>query len=161
MPEPASSEFWAPPKGEQKARRYNEHGERVLYLCRDIETVAAECQEVAERPKLLIQKFVLIFPEDKVVTLKLDLEKTSPFLHYVLLDSEYVPEETAEFPNVNNPYRATHFLTHLAKLTGVSALEYPSVRGNIQSNPNAINLVLMGDAVAEAEAMTEGKPFSA
>jgi RES domain-containing protein len=160
-PEPASSEFWAAPKGKQKAGRYNEHGERVLYLCRDIQTVAAECQQTAESPKLLIQKFVLIFPENNVVALKLDLEKTCPFLHYVLLDSEYIPEETGEFPNVKNPYRATHFLAHLAKLDGVSAIEYPSARGNIQSNPNAINLVLMGDAVAEAEAMTDGKPFSA
>jgi hypothetical protein len=91
--------------------------------------------------------------------LELDLETNHPYLHYLLLDSEYVPEATAEFANTQNPYRATHFLAYLGKLNGVSGIEYPSVRGGIQSDPNAVNLVLLDEAVGEAEAMTDGLPF--
>ena len=94
-----------------------------------------------------------------MLPLKVDIETNHPYLRYLLLDSEYAPEVTAEFANARNPYRATHFLARLGRLNGVSGIEYPSVRGGIQSDSNAVNLVLMDEAVGEAGAMTDGLPF--
>lgn len=157
--QPTSQELWAPPTGKQAIGRYNELGNRVLYLSRNVQTVAAECPTTVGKPKLFIQKFLLNFPTRGMVPLELDLETNHPYLHYLLLDSEYIPEATADFANVGNPYRATHFLAHLAKVNGVSGIEYPSVRGGIQNDSNAVNLVLMNEAVSEAEAMINGLPF--
>jgi hypothetical protein len=94
-----------------------------------------------------------------MLALPLDLEARFPHLHYVLLDSEYVPDETARFDNVRNPYRATHFLAYLASLSGVCGIEYPSIRAGIQGDPSRVNFVLLGEAVSEAEAMAESVPF--
>jgi RES domain-containing protein len=157
--QPTSQKLWAPPASKQAIGRYNELGNRVLYLSRNVQTVVAECPTTVEKPKLFIQKFLLNFPTRGMLPLELDLETNHPYLHYLLLDSEYVPEATAEFANVRNPYRATHFLAHLGRLNGVSGIEYPSIRGGIQSASNAVNLVLMDEAVGEAEAMTDGLPF--
>jgi hypothetical protein len=151
--------LWAPPVNKQKVGRYNQSGNHVLYLSRTAKTTAAECPPIVDRPVLFIQKFALKLPDLRMVSLELDLESKHPFLHYVLLDSEYVPEEPHEFPNVRYPYRATHFLAHLANINNVSGIEYPSVRGDFQNNPNAINFVMLNQSVIMAESMTEGVPF--
>lgn len=156
---PTSELLFAPPAGQQGTGRYNESGSRVLYLSRTPETVRAECPPSDDKPRLFIQKFRINFPKGCMLSLALDLEARFPHLHYLLLDSEYVPERTAEFANVRNPYRATHFLEYLASLNGVSGIEYPSIRAGIQSDSTPINFVLLGEAAAEVEAMTEGGPF--
>jgi RES domain-containing protein len=156
---PPSTELWAPPIGKQNVGRYNELGSRVLYLSRTADTAAAECPPDVDQPILYIQKFSLRLPKLSIVSLELDLEAKYPFLHYMLLDSEYVPDKANEFPNVQNPYRATHFIAHLAKINNVSAIEYPSIRGNIQNNPEAVNLVIMDITMELVEHMTESEPF--
>lgn len=156
---PTSEQFWAPPAGQQGVRRYNEAGNRVLYLSRTRQTVSAECPARDDKRRLFIQKFCLNLPKGRMLALALDLEAKFPHLHYLLLDSENVPERTAEFANVRNPYRATHFLAYLASLNGVSGLEYPSIRAGIQGDSRTVNFVLLGNAVAEVEAMIEGSPF--
>ncbi len=156
---PTSEQLWAPSASKQKLGRYNESGNRVLYLSRTPQTVAAECPPSDDKPWLFIQKFCLNLPKERMLALTLDLELKFPHLHYLLLDSEYVPERTAEFANVRNPYRATHFLAYLASLNGVSGIEYPSIRAGIPTDSSKVNFALLGKAVAEAEAMTEGGPF--
>jgi hypothetical protein len=157
---PPSKELWAPPVNKQKVARYNEFANRVLYLSRTAKTIVAECPPTVDKPTLFIQKFTLQLPNLRIISLETDLESKHPFLHYVLLDSEYVPESAHEFPNVRNPYRATHFLAHLATINNVSGVEYPSVRGDIRNNPDAINLVLLNESVVIAQSMTEGVPFT-
>ena len=155
---PTSEQLFAPSAGKQRGR-YNESGNRVLYLSRTPETVMAECPPSDDKPRLFIQKFCIDFPKEYMLAFALDLEARFPHLHYLLLDNEYAPEQTAEFANVRNPYRATHFLACLASLNGVSGIKYPSIRAGIQSDSTGINLVLLGKAVAEVEAMIEGSPF--
>jgi hypothetical protein len=157
--EATPNQFFAPPAGKQVKGRYNESGNRVLYLSRTPDTVLAECPWCPEKPRLFIQRFRLNLPKERMIALELDLETSFPYLHYLLLDSEYVPESTAEFGNVRNPYRATHFLAYLASLDRVSGIEYPSVRTAIQGDASAINFVLLGKIVTEVEAMIVGGPF--
>jgi hypothetical protein len=121
--------------------------------------VSKECLSSDDKPRLFVQKFCLNFLKARMLALRLDLEAKFPHLHYLLLDSEYVPERTAEFANVQNPYRATHFLAYLASLNGVSGIEYPSIRAGTPSDSSRVNFVLLGKAVAQAEAMIEGGPF--
>jgi len=119
---PTSEDFWAPTDGQQGIGRYNESGNRVLYLSRTPQTVSAECPPSVDRRRLFIQRFCLTLPKERLLPLGLDLEATVPHLHYLLLDSEYAPERTANFANVRNPYRATHFLAYLASLNGVTGI---------------------------------------
>src|SRR5207237_755447 len=102
---PRSRELHAPPLGKQSLGRYNESGPSVLYLSRTAETAAKECRLGADKPLLYVQKFKLKLPDHKIIVFELDLETKYPFLHYLLLDSEYVPENANELPHVQNPYR--------------------------------------------------------
>jgi hypothetical protein len=156
---PLSKELHAPPVGNQSPGRYNEQGQRVLYLSRTAKIAATECRPDIDKPLIYVQQFKIYLPTLKVILLELNLEASTPFLHYLLLDSEYVPEKANELPNVRNPYRATHFLGYLASINSVAGIEYPSIRGDIQNNPDAVNLVILSSAVATAEVLTEGEPF--
>jgi hypothetical protein len=158
---PLSKELQAPPAGKQSPGRYNEQGQRVLYLSRAARIAATECPPDPDmnKPLIYVQQFKLYLPMMKVVLLDLNMEASTPCLHYLLLDSEYVPEQANDLPNIRNPYRATHFLAYLASINGVTGIEYPSIRGDIQNHSCAVNLVILGNAVATAEALTEGEPF--
>lgn len=153
---PESNEFGAPRN--QIEHRYNENGSRVLYLAKNPLTTIKEISQNPAEPNIWVQKFNLQLPKDWIVKLDLDMEGKAPYLHYLLLDSEYIPNKLAEFPNIQNPYRATHFITYICRMFNISAIEFPSIRGDIQNNPSAINLVVIGDAVLKAEAMTIDKP---
>jgi len=158
LTKPEPNKFGAPPLGKQSEGRYNESAVRVLYLAKDSQTAIKECSPSPEEPSIWVQKFNLQLPNDWVINLDLDMEEKAPYLHYLLLDSEYIPNNLAEFPNIQNLYRATHLLKYICKLLDVSAIEYPSIKGDIQNNPSAINLVVIGDVVLKAEAMTTDKP---
>lgn len=75
-----------------------------------------------------------------------------------MLDSEYLPAHGHEFPNVRNPYRATHFLAFLCDLAEVSAIEYPSVRSGAQGDRSGVNVAVFGEAVEEAHTQMTGPP---
>ncbi len=154
-----AGDFGAPPPGGQVEGRYNPYGARVLYLAGDARTAALECSGRNDSSEVWVQEFAIDLPNHRAVRLELNLETSCPHLHYLLLDSEYLPDATAEFPNVRNPYRATHFLAHLCERFEIAAVEYPSVRGDSRGRADAVNLVVLGDAVSEAEQMTVGLPW--
>jgi hypothetical protein len=154
---PSSSEFGPPPLEKQgKEGRYTQGKSVVLYLSRTPETAAVESGTNPSKPRIFIQKFEISIPNAKVLYLSEDLEDRYPHLHYLLLDSEYLPDEN---PFVPNPYRATQFVAFLCQLREVLAVEYPSVRGRFRDNPNAVNMVLFGNAVDQAFTMAVGDPF--
>jgi len=155
-PIPSSKDLGPPPLEKQGEGRYTEGRDVVLYLSRNIETAAIESGPNKSKPKIFIQRFDLGIPEIKVLRLAEDLEEKYPHLHYLLLDSEYLPEETWFAPV---SYRATQFVAYLCRLKGVLAVEYPSVRGEYKSNPEAVNLVLFGKAADMAKDMTSGDPI--
>jgi hypothetical protein len=136
--------------------RYTEGKSVVLYLSRTVETAGRECPEDSTRPRVVIQEFRLSLPEVRAIHLGVDLESLAPYLHYTLLESEYLPEES---PFVPVPYRATQFLAFLCRLLRVEGMEYPSVKARYRDNPQAVNFVILGAAVAAAGSMTAGEPF--
>lgn len=152
---PSPSDLGPPALEKQGVGRYSEGKERVLYLSRTRQTAAVESRSDQLKPRIFVQQFDLSLHEIKVLRLADDLEERFAHLHYLLLDSEYWPDES---PFVPNPYRATHFVAFLCRLRGISAVEYPSVRGNYRENSNAINIVLFGNAVDDAAQMTSGTP---
>jgi len=153
---PSSSELGPPPLEKQGEGRYTQGKSVVLYLSRTPETAALESGTDPSKPRIFIQKFELSIPNAKVLYLSEDLEDRYPHLHYLLLDSEYLPNES---PFVPNPYRATQFIAFLCQLRRVLAVEYPSVRGYFVDNPDAVNIVLFGRAVNQASTMAVGDPF--
>ncbi len=153
-----SCDFGPPPLGRQGRGRYNEHGHRVHYLSRTQETAALECRATQETPRIVLQEFALNLPDAKIILLDMDLEENHPYLHYLLLDSEYPLTETSELPNLRNPYRATHFLAFVCSRIGISGIEYPSIRGNFKENAEAVNLALFEEAIDRACSVTVGEP---
>ena len=83
------------------------------------------------------------------------METRFPYLHHLLLNSEYLPGES----HLPDPYRATHLLAYLCACLGIDAIEYPSVRVNLKSHPGEFNLVLFRNAVESAGRMMVGEPF--
>lgn len=152
---PYPSDLGPPPIEKQGAGRYSEGEARVLYLSRTRQTAAVESRCDRLKPRIFVQQFDLSLPKIKVLRLDVHLEEKFPHLHYLLLDSEYLPGES---PFVPSPYRATHFVAFLCRLCGISAVEYPSVKGNYKENSNAVNIVLFGNAVDDAVQMTSGTP---
>jgi hypothetical protein len=146
-------DFGAPPSGKQSEGRYNPGGSRVLYLARDAATAGIECSRRPEASNVWVQEFSIQLPHYRWLRLELDMEERYPHLHYLLLDSEYLPDASAKFANVRNPYRATHFVVHVAEQLGIAAVEYPSIR-----RKNGVNLVVLGRAVPIAERMTTRRP---
>lgn len=153
---PAVSELGPPPLSKQGEGRYTCKNEVVLYLSRNSETAVLEIGLDESKPRIFVQQFELSFPDAKVLVLNRDLEETNPHLHYLLLNCEYLPGDSL---SIHNPYRATQFLSYLCRLRGIAAIEYPSVRGGFGTNRDAVNLVIFGNAVGEAEKMTVGNPF--
>jgi hypothetical protein len=129
-----------------------------LYLAREAATAGRECSGQTDACDVWVQEFAIDLPDQRAIHLELDMERTAPYLHYLLLDSEYLPDVTAEFANVRNPYRATHLLTYLCERLEITAVEYPSVRGVSGSGANSVNLVVMGDPVSIAQRMQVGLP---
>lgn len=157
--EPSPTEFGAPPAGSQPEGRYNPGGSRVLYLANDPSTAAAECSGCDGSREVWVQEFVISLTGCRAIRLDLDLEEQHAHLHYLLLDSEYLPGIATDFPNVRNPYRPTHFLTFLCERSGISAVEYPSIRRGIGGTQGTTNLVVLGEAVGLVEQMTVGQPL--
>lgn len=155
---PSSADLRAPPVPVQSAGRYNEGGRRVLYLSTDSRVAALECSATPDKPRVYVQRFDLNLPHRRIVRLELDMEARFPHLHYLMLDSEYLPTRGHEFANVRNPYRATHFLAYLCSIADVSAIEYPSVRGGAQGDRSGVNVAVFGEAVEEAHAQMLGLP---
>jgi hypothetical protein len=155
-PRPSNSNLGPPPLEKQGEGRYTDGRNVVLYLSRTPKTAALEAGTNEAKPKIFIQKFELTLPDATVINLTNDLESKFPHLHYLLLDSEYLPDES---PFVPNPYRATQFLAFLCHLRGISAVEYPSVRGNYKDNPIAVNMVMFGKSVEAATRMMSGRPY--
>lgn len=154
-PAPTSSDFGPPPLGKQVEGRYTDGKQVVLYLSRTPKTAALENPlHDSGKPKLYIQEFHLLVPRFRFLRLTEELERTAPSLQYILLESEYLPEESSL-----KPYRSTQFLALLSKLRGIWAIEYPSVRAGYIDNPDAVNLVVLGPAVDEIKLMTRGDPF--
>jgi hypothetical protein len=153
---PSSSELGPPPLEKQGEGRYTQGKSVVLYLSRTPETSALESGTDPSKPRIFIQKFELSIPNAKVLYLSKDLEDRYPNLHYLLVNSEYLPAENPFFPN---PYRATQFVAFLCQLRGILAVEYPSVRGCFRKNPDAVNIVLFGRVVDQASTMAVGDPF--
>lgn len=156
QPQPSSSELGPPPLEKQGEGRYTHGNDLVLYLSRTPKTAALECGTDLSKPRIFIQQFKLSIPNMKVLYLNKNLEDSYPHLHYLLLDSEYLPNESAFVPN---SYRATQFIAILCQLRLIAGVEYPSLRGDFVGNPNAVNLVLFGDAVDQASRMAVGNPF--
>lgn len=153
---PLASDFGPPSLENQKGDgRYSEERTRVLYLSATRQTAAVESRYDKSKPRIFVQQFDFSLPEIKVLRLANNLEERFPHLHYLLLASEYLPDESPFSPN---PYRATNFVAFLCRMHGISAVEYPSLRGNYKDNPNAINIVLFGNTVDEATLMTSGIP---
>lgn len=153
---PSSDEFGPAPPESARIGRYNEGDQRVLYLGRTVETILAECPPSGENERLFIQKFELSISNAHYLRLTEDLEAEFPELHYLLLDSEFLADSAPFFAAY--PYRATHFLAYLCRIWGITGVEYPSIRGDFKNNPEAVNLVLFGDAVDSACTMTGGVP---
>jgi len=155
---PSPEDFGAPQPGKQPEGRYNPGGARVLYLASDARTAAAECSGQSASTAVWVQEFALDFPDLRAIRLDLDLEQLHPHLHYLLLDSEYLPDLAADFDNVRNPYRATHFLMYLCGQLGIAGVEYPSIRTGSGEAGHPKNLVLLTHAVPFAELMAIGEP---
>jgi hypothetical protein len=153
--EPQSVADFGPPEKQDKGR-YNEHGKRVLYLCRDQRIVVAECIYTSEKPCLYVQAFDIQLPLARILKLDADLEKDFPNLHYFLLESEYSAEGT-NF--VKLPYRATHFLAEVCHRLDIDAVEYPSIRGGYKDNRDAVNLVIFERHISSICNMAVGRPF--
>ena len=153
---PRPADFGPPPLHKQGEGRYTEGKSVVLYLSRTVETAGRECPEDPTRPRVVIQEFRLSLPAARAIHLGVDLESLAPYLHHTLLESEYLPEES---PFVPVPYRATQFLAFLCRLLRVEGIEYPSVKARYRDNPQAVNFVILGAAVAAARSMTAGEPF--
>lgn len=153
---PRSTEFGPPPQEKRRSGRYNEGNACILYLSRTQETAVFESERPPERPRLFVQRFDLTLPQVRVLRLRIDLEDIAPYLHYLLLDSEYIPNESLHVPA---PYKATHFIAFLCRALGISGVEFPSVRGNFKNNPEAINLVLFDKCAQDACEMTVGAPI--
>lgn len=134
--------------------RYNETGERVIYFSATAETAFREVRERHKVEPIYVQEFHLELPDIKSVTLGHDLERRAPKLNYLLLNSEY-PQLGSR---LENPYRATHFLSYACAVLGIDAIEYPSVHANLKSHPNEFNIVLFRRAVSRAAGMTAGAP---
>ncbi|MGA2327801.1 MAG: RES family NAD+ phosphorylase [Bryobacteraceae bacterium] len=140
-------------RGSWQPERYDETGERVLYLSTTPETALREAKRGTD--PVYLQRFQLDLPTTKTVTLGHDLEQRAPHLHFLLLSSEY-PREGSR---LQNPYRATHFLSYACAVLRIDAIEYPSVRVNLKDHPTEFNLVLFRRAVDAAEGMMTGDPF--
>ena len=154
--EPIGAVDFGPPPDKRGEGRYNEYGKGVLYLCRNVSTVVAECAHTDEKPCLFIQAFNIQLDAVRILRLDADLEKQFPYLQYTLLESEYAAEGT-DF--VRFPYRATHFIAEMCRRLDIGAVEYPSVRGGYKDNHEAVNLVVFEQYCDSVCDMMTGKPF--
>ncbi|HVP47417.1 MAG TPA: RES domain-containing protein [Bryobacteraceae bacterium] len=139
--------------GKCKQDRYHEYLERVLYLSSTIETAHRESEEPSHIS--FIQRFELGLPDLRAIILDHKLEGKFPRLHFLLLNSEFLPGESY----LLNPYRATHLLAYLCACFEIDAIEYPSVKVNFKKNPGDFNLVLFRKGVESARDMMVGGPF--
>ena len=155
-PCPSSAVFGPAPLEKQTEGRYTEGKHSVLYLARTSELAALESPFDPDRPEIYVQEFEIVSRAWRVVRLDENLEGRAPTIQYLLLESEYLPEE-CEF--VADPYRATQFLAFLCRLRGIQAVEYPSVRGGYEENPEAVNVAVLGPAADAAGRMVKGDPF--
>jgi len=155
--EPIGAVDFGPPSPDRRGEgRYNEHGKKVLYLCRNVSTVAAECPRTEEEPCLFIQAFNIQLDAVRVLQLDADLEEQFPYLQYTLLESEYAAEGT-NF--VRFPYRATHLIAEICRRLDIGAVEYPSVRGGYKDNREAVNLIVFEQYCDSVCDMMAGEPF--
>jgi RES domain-containing protein len=148
-PEPGAN--FGPPPLPQACGRYNEFGNRVLYLSRTCKTASAECLPTSEEPRVFVQQFDVCLPSVRVLRLNQSLETNQPDLHYLLMNSEY---RSSEY------YRATHFLAFLAAELEISGIEYSSLSGragkvNVE---DAVNLVVFNSAIQDAVGDPVGDP---
>jgi hypothetical protein len=139
--------------GKWESDRYNENGERVLYLSTTARTASREIARAGCTP--FMQRFELDLPNTLSVLLDHELETRFPFIHYLLLNSEFLPGES----HLPNAYRATHFLAYLCACFEIDAVEYPSVKVNLKGCPGGFNLVLFRNALESAGRMMIGEPF--
>jgi hypothetical protein len=152
----SSDDLGPPPPEKQSPGRYTTPGSTVFYLSRNPKTAALEAGEDSQKPRIVLQRYQLDLPSIIWIKLDPDLEARAPRLNFLLLESEYLPEESHLYPY---PYRATQFLAFLCRLLGILAIEYPSVRGRYVDDSEAVNLVILGEAVATASTMSAGEPY--
>lgn len=139
--------------GRWRPDRYNERGQRVLYLSTTARTAFRESDKAGCAQ--FIQRFEVDLPNTRSVILDHELETRFPYIHYLLLNSEYLPGES----HLPNPYRATHFLAFLSACFEIDAIEYPCVKVNHKEYPDEFNLVLFRKAMESAGRMMVGEPF--
>ena len=151
----SSGDLGPPPPERQSPGRYTAPGSLVFYLSRNPKTAALEAGDDSQKPRVFLQKYQFDLPSIIWIRLDPDLEARAPRLNFLMLESEYLPEESHLFPY---PYRATQFLAFLCRLLGILAIEYPSVRGRYVDDSEAVNLVILGEAVATASTMSVGEP---
>ncbi|HEX3244850.1 MAG TPA: RES domain-containing protein [Chloroflexota bacterium] len=152
VPRPEPSEFGPPPRHKRTRGRYNEGKDLVLYLARTPETAVSECSANEDRT-IFVQQFGLQLENARVLQFTADLERDFPHLHYLLLESEFLPAEAGFVPD---PYRATHYVAFICRLLGIAGVEYASLKGGFKEDPDAVNLVLFGPAARAATGMTLG-----
>lgn len=158
---PESSDFGPP--NVQEENRYNEAGQRALYLAKTLATVVEETSP-PEGQDLFVQKFALAFADVKVLVLDEDMETTFPHLHCLLLYAERIPLEAEQleqspsspFPQ---PYKVGHFIRHVCDSHSIVAVQYPSVRGGYKARADAVNLALFGSTINQVLTMTRGDPL--
>ncbi len=140
-------------RGEWKPGRYNETGERVLYLSEEESTAFAECD--SREQTVFTQRFELCLRDVASVYLSFEIEQEFPFLNTLLLNCEVRvdPLRVVDALRVKDPYRATHFLSYLCRMFRIDALRFPSVQ-----DQRKFNLVLFRRAVCQAETMMIGQP---
>ena len=124
----------------------------MLYLSTTPRTAFRESDKAG--CAVFVQRFDLDLPNTRSVILDHELETRFPYIHYLLLNSEYLPGES-----LPNPYRATHFLAFLSACFDIDAIEYPCVRINHKEYPDELNLVLFRKAMESAQGMMVGEPF--
>jgi len=155
VPAPSVTDLGPPPRGKQSEGRYTDGRDVVLYLSRSPRVAILESRANAGKPRIFIQRFELSLPNLKYLRLSQDLETTAPVLQYLLIENEYLPEESS----FAHPYRATQFLAFLCRLRGIHAVEYPSVRAGYKDDPDAVNMVILSPSVEDARTMSKGSPF--
>jgi len=125
----------------------------VLYLSRTARTASREAARAGCTP--FVQPFELDLPNTRSVLLDQELETQFPYIHLLLLNSEFLPGES----HLPDTYRATHFLAYLCACFEIDAVEYPSVKVNLKVCPGELNVVLFRNAVESAGRMMIGAPF--
>jgi hypothetical protein len=152
------------PPDEQRENRYNQPGQRALYLAK---TVATVVDETAGRDgeDIFVQEFALDLGAARALLLEQDMRKSFPHLYCLLLFAEKLPLDAEQIAPASSsfryPYRVGQFIRSVCDSQGVLAVQYPSVRGGYKQSSDALNVALFGSVIEDALGMMRGDPFPA